>query len=1108
MATMTTDKVSQVSIACHQPTLDASSNSFLDYLLPSRPVFQTLSVSQLKSLVQDKVQQTTDTSRLSATELRKRAQSTMTRAQRKTSSASNTAVEQMQSLLDQLNRTRIVSDVKLLGQAPNLILSGLSARGLDDRKLLLEQLITLLASMPVASNISQKLSDALIGIIWGNLPHPPVSFMGRAHRFRRADGSDNNIMNPNLGASNQPYSRNVQRTQPQMVNLPDPGTVYDLLLARDSFEPHPTGISSLLFNFANIIIHDIFSTTREPAAHSAINQHSSYLDLQVVYGANMEELQRVRTGTLGLLKADAVGDWRMAMMPPATAALAVLFSRSHNIIAKRIYEINEAHRFNDLEGESLDEELFGIARLVNCGLFLHIILRDYIPVILNTNDAEWYVNPLDQIKNFGGVGSLERGIGNSVAAEFSVLYRWHAAVSRMDEEWMNDFLESQFPGKRPEEVSSREFVEAAAALKSQFHHTDPSQWNLHNWERDGQGKFNDGLLAQVIKDAVQDVAAAFRARGHPSWFRPIEILGMLTARKDWALCTMNEFRHFLGLKTYSSFSEWNPDPKVYKAAEMLYGDIENLELYPGLMAEEAKPSIPGSGLCPGYTISRGILSDAAALTRGDRFYTNDFSTSNLTSQGYHYCTTPQSGSHGLMGKLIMSTLPGQFPYNSIYALFPFRVPDRTMSMLKEKRTLEHYDTSYPAPARNWHVIESYSASKHILEDSRYFVPLPSTKYDENLMTSAINSIPRWQDEVSNFYSINTDTLMKEHSVSFSPSGRQRIVDLLEVVNTVSAQFTSMLFALPTSGSHGMQLGVSPQDLFATLAKPLAYAMYGSFDFQGHQTWQLEEQAEVCTRRLKNLIWARLHTVDGLLSPVFSLVQGISNVVGGPGNIAVNDLAKQFYHTLFASGKNNDELVKDCLHMMVSMTATHSLVLMQAFKWFLDEENAEHLSAVYTLAQKNEPASNAELRNRIMEAYRLNSITPPQGKFALQAVGLPDVDGNKVHVQVGDGVYISPSALYRDPHLSQDPERFSPSSKTPVCLGLGDTPTQLILEVALPAIAKQFFKHSGLAMAPAGPPPVVNDAGPTANEKLPYLVSNQGNGYPLPINTSMHIIYEA
>lgn len=44
----------------------------------------------------------------------------------------------------------------------------------------------------------------------------------------------------------------------------------------------------------------------------------------------------------------------------------------------------------------------------------------------------------------------------------------------------------------------------------------------------------------------------------------------------------------------------------------------------GLQAEEAKPSVEGSGLCPGYTISRAILSDAIALVRGDRFFTIDF----------------------------------------------------------------------------------------------------------------------------------------------------------------------------------------------------------------------------------------------------------------------------------------------------------------------------------------------------------------------------------------------------------------------------------------------------------------------------------------------------
>ncbi|SNX87067.1 putative dioxygenase Ssp1 [Melanopsichium pennsylvanicum] len=1065
-------------------------------------------VAQIKSFVQGRVQQTTDAAGLSATETGKKAQAALKQAQKTTSAAASTSVESLQTLIDQINRSRVVSDVKLLGQAPNLVVSGLTGGGLDDRKLLLERLVTLLASLPVTSKVSQTLSDALISIIWADLPHPAVSFVGPQHRFRRPDGSDNNIQDPKLGASNQPYSRNVPRLHPQMVNLPDPGTVYDLLFARDSFEPHPSGISSLLFNFANIIIHDIFSTTRQLGAHSSYNEHSSYLDLQVVYGATLEEQERVRSGTLGLLKPDAIGDWRLAMMPPSTAALGVLFSRSHNFIAKRLYEVNENKRFDDLEGEPLDEELFGIARLVNCGLFLHIVLRDYIPVILNTNDSEWYVNPVEVIKNITGPGSLERGIGNSVAAEFSVLYRWHAAVSQMDEKWMNSFLESQFPGKRPEDVTPMEFVETASALKHGFMDTDPGQWNLHDWDRDTQGKFDDAVLAQVLRDATSDVAAAFRARGHPSWFRPIEILGMITARKDWALCTMNEFRHYLGLKTYSSFSEWNPDPNVYKAAEMLYGHIDNLELYPGLMAEETKPSVPGSGLCPGYTISRGILSDAAALTRGDRFYTQDFSAANLTSSGFDYCNTPQPGSHGMIGKLIMSTLPGQFPYNSIYALYPFHVPEKTIAMLKEKRIFEHYDTSCPKSARRWHTIESYSASKIILEDSRFFVALPPMSYDENLMITALHSIPRWQDEVSEFYSVNTDTLMKERSIPFSPSSRQRIVDLLDVVNTVSAQFTSKLFGLPTPGSHGLHLGMTPTDLFATLAKPLAYAMYGSFDFQGHQTWQLEEQSEACTRRLKNLIWARIHTVDGFLSPIFSLVQGISNAIGGPGNIAANEMARQFYHTLFASGKNNDELVKDCLHMMVSLTATHSLVLMQVFKWFLEEENLEHFSAMCMLAQKNDPASIVEMRDRIMEAYRHSSITPPQAKFALQAVVLADANKGKVHVSTGEGIYISPTALYRDPMQSHDPERFAPNRKIPVRLGLGDAPSQAILEVALPVIAKQFFKHASLSMAPAGPPPVVNDAGPTANEKLPYFVSNEGSEHPIPINTSMHVVYEA
>lgn len=66
------------------------------------------------------------------------------------------------------------------------------------------------------------------------------------------------------------------------------------------------------------------------------------------------------------------------------------------------------------------------------------------------------------------------------------------------------------------------------------------------------------------------------------------------------------------------------------AARQLYGHIDNLELYPGLQAEDCMPLGPGSGICCGYTMTRAILGDAIALVRGDRFFTHDY-TRKLSS---------------------------------------------------------------------------------------------------------------------------------------------------------------------------------------------------------------------------------------------------------------------------------------------------------------------------------------------------------------------------------------------------------------------------------------------------------------------------------------------
>ena len=142
-------------------------------------------------------------------------------------------------------------------------------------------------------------------------------------------------------------------------------------------------------------------------------------------------------------------------------------------------------------------------------------------------------------------------------------------------------------------------------------------------KRGPDGAFNDDDIARVLQEATASPAAAYRAQGTPPVLRIVEIMSILQAR-SWGVCTMNEFRAYLGLKKFETFEEWSSVPEVSSAARQLYGHIDNLELYPGLQAEDCMPLGPGSGICCGYTMTRAILGDAVALVRGDRFYTTDY----------------------------------------------------------------------------------------------------------------------------------------------------------------------------------------------------------------------------------------------------------------------------------------------------------------------------------------------------------------------------------------------------------------------------------------------------------------------------------------------------
>ena len=62
-------------------------------------------------------------------------------------------------------------------------------------------------------------------------------------------------MLPMLGAAGTPYARSVRPQTPQPAYLPEPETLFDSVMVRKKFTPHPNEISSMLFYLASIIIH-------------------------------------------------------------------------------------------------------------------------------------------------------------------------------------------------------------------------------------------------------------------------------------------------------------------------------------------------------------------------------------------------------------------------------------------------------------------------------------------------------------------------------------------------------------------------------------------------------------------------------------------------------------------------------------------------------------------------------------------------------------------------------------------------------------------------------------------------------------------------------------
>lgn len=491
--------------------------------------------------------------------------------------------------------------------------------------------------------------------------HVFANFFRPGQEYRSVDGTGNNLQNRDWGSTDEQLARKSPAaygdgvSTPAGANRPSAREISNVLADHvDADTPNDRDMTAYIYVWGQFLDHDLDLTTSatptesfnipvptgdpefdpnstgtqviplsrsiyDPTTGTAagnprqqLNEITAWIDGSMVYGSDATTAAGLRSFSGGKLKVTTspVGD-----LPPTDesqsfvagdiranenielTSMHTLFLREHNRIADELARANPSWS---------DERLYQEARSRVIAEIQVITYKEWLPALLGTSALRPYAgyNP---------------SVNPAIANEFSTAgFRLHTTINDDVEFFDNNGRPISFTyvNAQGETVT----VDGEVALSEAFF--NPTLFRQTGV--DGILKYAASTHAEEVDNQVVDSLRNFLF-GQPGQ-GGLDLASLNIQRgRDHGLADYNTVRAAYGLPRVTSFAQITSDANLQQKLQSLYGNVNNIDLWVGAMAED---HVPGSSTGP---LVRRILADQFERVRdGDRFwYQRSFSGPEL-----------------------------------------------------------------------------------------------------------------------------------------------------------------------------------------------------------------------------------------------------------------------------------------------------------------------------------------------------------------------------------------------------------------------------------------------------------------------------------------------